>query len=288
MRLPLLLVFVLVALPVSGAILVTDSLQREVRLPQAAGRIIALAPHLVENTFSAGAGDKLVGVASYSDYPEQAAAIPVVGSYNAWSMETIIALQPDLILMWASGNGVNRLPSLTRLGIPVHVSEPRQLADIPANIRNIGKLAGTESISAGEARRVELAIAALRGRYARRAPVSVLYQVWDDPLQTLNGEHLISRVLELCGARNAFADAVSLAPKISIEAVLHRNPDAIIASGTGAARPGWLDRWADYPSLSAVRKGALFFVHPDHIQRSTARILKGATSICQQLDSLRE
>ena len=274
--------------PALADIVVTDFLQREVRLTRPAERIIALAPHIVENVFSAGAGDKLVGLVSYSNYPGPAADIAVVGSYRSWSMESIASLQPDLILMWASGNGVNKLPSLTRLGVPVYVSEPRQLQDIPADIRSIGRLAGTESISEGEARRVEQGIDELGGRYRYRQSISVLYQVWNDPLQTVNGDHLISRVLELCGARNAFADAVSLAPKISIESVLHRNPDAIIASGMDGSRPEWLDQWAAYPSLSAVQHRALFFVDPDHIQRSTARILKGATSICRQLDTLRE
>ena len=288
LKLAALVLFAPGAAPALADIVVTDFLQREVRLTRPAGRIIALAPHIVENVFSAGAGDKLVGLVTYSNYPGPAADIAVVGSYRSWSMESIASLQPDLILMWASGNGVNKLPSLTRLGVPVYVSEPRQLQDIPADIRSIGRLAGTESISEGEARRVEQGIDELGGRYRHRQSISVLYQVWNDPLQTVNGDHLISRVLELCGARNAFADAVSLAPKISIESVLHRNPDAIIASGMDESRPEWLDQWAAYPSLSAVRHKALFFVDPDHIQRSTARILKGATSICRQLDTLRE
>ena len=272
----------------AAEIRVKDFQQREIVLEQPAERIIALAPHLVENVFSAGAGDKLVGVVSYSNYPEQATQIEVVGSYKSWSLESIAAADPDLILMWAAGNGINKLPSLTRLGVPVYVSEPRQLSDIPAAIRNIGKLAGTKESSETEARRVEAGIEALRNVYAGQDSVSVLYQVWNDPLQTVNGEHMISNILKLCGARNAFADAVSLAPRISVESVLHRNPDAIIASGMGESRPEWLDEWRAYPSLTAVQSNALFFVPPDYIQRPTARILIGATSICQQLHTLRE
>lgn len=269
-------------------IVVTDFQQREVRLVEPAKRIIALAPHLVENVFSAGAGDKLVGVVSHSDYPEQASNIPVVGTYRSWSLESIAAMEPDLILMWASGNGLNNLPSLTRLGVPVYVSEPRDLGDIPATIRALGKLAGTGDVGAAEAMRVEQQLAALDAKYRDRAQIDVLYQVWNDPLQTVNGDHMISRVLELCGATNAFADALSLAPKISIESVLHRDPDAILASGMGQSRPEWLDEWGDYPSLSAVQHKALFSVHPDYIQRATARIVIGATRVCEQLDTLRQ
>lgn len=288
MKLGALLLSMLLACAVRGEIVVTDFQQREVRLSQPAQRIIALAPHIVENVFSAGAGDKLVGVVTYSDYPEQAQQVPVVGSYKSWSLESIAAMKPDLILMWASGNGLNNLPALTRLGVPVYVSEPRQLADIPATIRNLGKLAGTEDVSEAEADRIEQHINALDSKYRGRGSLDVLYEVWNNPLQTLNGDHMISRVLELCGAKNVFSDAVSLAPKISIESVLHRNPDVIVASGMGESRPEWLDQWAAYPSLSAVQHDALFFVHPDHIQRPTARLILGATRICQQLDTLRE
>lgn len=266
---------------------VVDFHQRKITLKNPAQRIVALAPHIVENAFSAGAGDSIVGVVSYSDYPEKASSIPVVGNYQSWSLESIVALKPDLILMWASGNGMKAFASLEKLGVPIFVSEPRELEDIPYTIRAIGKLAGTEKFSEPEAQRVEQDLAALHSKYSARRPLSVLYQVWNEPLQTLNGEHLISHVMEICGASNAFADALSLAPKISIESVLHRNPDVIVASGMGEARPEWLDMWQQYPSITAVQNKALFFVHPDHIQRPTARILLGANSLCEQLETAR-
>ncbi|MEH6583152.1 MAG: cobalamin-binding protein [Halioglobus sp.] len=266
---------------------VIDQYQRQITLTQPAQRIVALAPHIVENTFSAGAGHKLVGVVSYSNYPEAARSIQEIGNHQSWSLESIVALQPDLILMWGSGNGMNALSSLEKLGVPVFISEPRQLEDISYTIRAIGKLAGSEDASEVEALRIEKALALLGETYRRNTPISVFYQVWNEPLQTLNGEHLISQVMALCGGKNAFADAASLAPKISLESVLHRDPDAIVASGMGAARPDWLDMWRQYPSLTAVQNEALFFVHPDHIQRPTARLVLGAKSLCEQLATVR-
>lgn len=260
---------------------------REVQLSEPAKRIVALAPHIVENAYSAGAGDKLVGVVSYSNYPESAKKIETVGNYQSWSLEAIIAQRPDLILMWGSGNGLGALATLERLGIPIFISDPRKLQDIPYTIRAIGKLAGTQSVSEPEALRVEREIATLRSIYSEKMPLSIFYQVWDNPLQTLSGEHIISGVMKLCGGYNAFEDAVSLAPKIGLESVLHRNPTAIVASGMGAARPDWLDDWKRYPSLYAVKNNGLFFVHPDHIQRPTARILLGAKTLCEQLDTMR-
>ncbi|MFT6053041.1 MAG: iron complex transport system substrate-binding protein [Halioglobus sp.] len=284
------LIFIILAATLTGVsqaqITVVDALQRTIVLSQPATRIVALAPHIVENTFSAGAGDKLVGVVSYSDYPTEAKSIPLVGSYKSFSAETIVALKPDLIIAWGSGNGMNKIAILEKLGIPVFISDPHDLDDVARAIRDIGTLAGSQTISEREATRVESALSDLRDKYQTKTPHSVFYQVWNDPIQTINGEHLISKLLSLCGGYNIFDDALSLAPKVNVESILQRNPDAIVASGMGVARPDWLDVWKQYPSLSAVKNNALFFVHPDHIQRPTARIVLGAQSLCEQLHSM--
>lgn len=286
-----LIALLLAALPGAAghaAVSAVDYLGNTVTLEKPARRIVALAPHIVENVFSAGAGDRLVGVVAHSDYPAQAAGIPVIGDYQAWSIEAIVALQPDLILAWGSGNRSHAVKSIARLGAPVFVSEPRRLEDIPRNIRAIGTLAGTGDSADAEAQRIERGLSELREKYRSQRRLQVFYQVWHTPLQTLNGDHLVSRVLSLCGADNAFADAPSLAPVISIESVLQRDPDAIVAGGMGEARPEWLDDWRRYPSLRAVRRGALYFVHPDQLQRPTARILLGARALCRQLDAGRK
>ena len=287
MKLRLALLFLAgIAVP-AQAITVLDFSEREVTLDQPAKRIVALAPHIVENLYSAGAGDKLVGVVSYSNFPDEAKNVPEVGTYNAFSLEQVLALQPDLVVMWGSGNGMQTLSKFEALGIPVYVSELRQLSDVPKSIRNLSQLAGTPAIGEAEASRIETELNALHRRYGEKRSLSVLYQIWNDPLQTVNGEHLISEIISLCGGYNIFGDARSLAPRVSIESVLLRDPDAIVASGMGEARPEWLDQWRAYPSLTAVADEALFFVNPDHLQRPSARIVLGARSLCQQLDQIR-
>tara|TARA_B110000305_G_scaffold185565_1_gene206551 strand:+ start:105 stop:968 length:864 start_codon:yes stop_codon:yes gene_type:complete len=287
MKLRLALLFLAgIAVP-AQAITVLDFSEREVTLDQPAKRIVALAPHIVENLYSAGAGDKLVGVVSYSNFPDEAKNVPEVGTYNAFSLEQVLALQPDLVVMWGSGNGMQTLSKFEALGIPVYVSELRQLSDVPKSIRNLSQLAGTPAIGEAEASRIETELNALHRLYGEKRSLSVLYQIWNDPLQTVNGEHLISEIISLCGGYNIFGDARSLAPRVSIESVLLRDPDAIVASGMGEARPEWLDQWRAYPSLTAVSDEALFFVNPDHLQRPSARIVLGAQSLCQQLDQIR-
>ena len=287
MKLPLALLFLSVIAVPAQAITVQDFSGREVTLDQPAKRIVALAPHIVENLYSAGAGDKLVGVVSYSNFPDEAKNVPEVGTYNAFSLEQVLALNPDLVVMWGSGNGMQTLSTFEALGIPVYVSELRQLSDVPKSIRNLSQLAGTPAIGEAEASRIETELNALHRRYGEKRSLSVLYQIWNDPLQTVNGEHLISEIISLCGGYNIFGDARSLAPRVSIESVLLRDPDAIVASGMGEARPEWLDQWRAYPSLTAVADEALFFVNPDHLQRPSARIVLGAQSLCQQLDQIR-
>ncbi|MDO8863583.1 cobalamin-binding protein [Haliea sp. E1-2-M8] len=266
---------------------VVDFSGRTVTLPAPAQRIVALAPHIVENLYSAGAGDRLVGVVSYSNFPQAARSLPQVGSFNAFSLEQIVAARPDLILMWGSGNGAGALEKLERLGIPIYVSELRELADIPASIRLLGELAGTEASSEAEAVRLEQGFVELAQRYRNAERVSVFYQIWHQPLQTINGEHLISQIIALCGGDNVFADVATLAPRINLESVLVRNPDVIVAGGMGSAHPEWLDDWHRYPGLRAL-DGGLLVVDPDLIQRPTARVLEGARDLCSQLQRVRE
>ncbi len=266
---------------------VSDARGEIIRLQEPASRIVALAPHIVENVYSAGAGDKLVAAVSYSDYPPEAAELPQVGSYKLVNYETVLALKPDLVLAWSSGNGPEVARQLERLGLTVYVDELRSLEDIVGEVRTLGLLAGTSEVANRRGDQWLARLRELKQQYRGAAPVSVFYQVWNDPLQTLNGEHLVSDVIRLCGGRNAFADAVSLAPKVNIESVLARNPDAIVASGMGEQRPEWLGDWLEYPALTAVREKNLFFVPPDIIQRHTMRILDGAEMLCEQLQRVR-
>ena len=277
----------LVSATARSEIQVRDSAGRTVSLDAPAERIVALAPHIVENLFSAGAGAKLVGTVDYADYPAQARNIARLGSAYAWSLESVVAMAPDLVVLWGSGNGMSALPQLERLGLTVYVSEPRALGDISASIRDFGLLAGTTETAEENASYFESTMDALSGQYSQRTQLSVFYQIWNSPLQTINGEHMISAVVELCGGRNVFADTQQLAPQVSLESVLERDPDAIVASGMGESRPEWLDTWRQYPQLAAVQSGALLHVHPDLIQRPTMRIAQGAESLCSQLDTVR-
>ena len=133
--------------PVQAAIMVTDDAGREVQLERPARRIVSLAPYLSELLFAAGAGKAVVGVSEFSDYPEAAAAVSRVGGGTGLDLEAILALQPDLVVAWQSGNPVNQVERLRSLGLTVFLSEPRQLLDVPDTLLRLGRLAGTETVA---------------------------------------------------------------------------------------------------------------------------------------------
>lgn len=258
-----------------------------VALPAPAQRIVALAPHLAENLFAAGAGAMLTATVEYSDYPSAAGAIPRIGGYNSLSIEAIVAQQPDLVLAWGSGTGHNIVRRLRELGIPVYSDEIRSLMDIPHSLRALGRLAGTNASAERSAVSFERKLASLRARTAGTIPVQVFYQIWHDPLQTIGGEHLISEVIALCGGRNIFEGTQGLAPRINRESVLLRNPDVIVASGSSENVATWLSQWRELPGLRAVENDALYVINPDLIERPTPRLLSGARELCDRFDSAR-
>ena len=266
---------------------VVDDTGRRITLSVPAQRIVALAPHVTELVFAAGAGDRLVGVVDYSNFPAAAKSLPRVGGYSRFDLEAIAALEPDLVIAWKSGNAAPALDRLRALGIEVYVNESRTLDDVARSLRDIGELAGTEAAANAAAQAFMQRLETLRTSFSGRPAVSTFYQIWHQPLMTINGEHLISDVIRLCGGRNAFASLTLLAPKISEEAVVAADPEVIVASGMGDARPEWLDAWRRWRQLTAVARGNLFFVPPDLIQRHTPRILDGAELLCNHLEEAR-
>lgn len=272
----------------SEPIKITDDRGDELTLTAPAERIISLAPHITELLFAAGAGDRIVGTVEYSDFPPAAKAIPRIGNYGDINLESLLALRPDLVIAWGSGSPTSRVQQLRELGVPVYVTEPRRLADIASHLEKLGRLTGTEDTADRAAAAFRERLQGLRKTDAKKREIDVFYEVWPEPLTTVNGHHLISKVITLCGGRNIFADLPTLAPQINIEAVLVRGPDVIIASGAGRARPQWLNAWRQYPEMKAVRAGHLYAINPDLLQRHTPRILEGAEIMCRQLERVRD
>lgn len=250
-------------------------------------RFISLAPHITELLYAVGAGDEIVGAVSYSDFPKEAEEIPRIGSYDRINYEEIIALQPTLIFGWESGNGKESLERLGELGLRVYSHEPRTLEDVGSSLKIFGEL--TQHIAQGEKQSQLFAdrLEKLRREYSNRTPVSLFYQLWNEPNLTINDDHLISDVIRLCGGSNIFADAIPLVPKVGAETVVRRAPEVIVATGMTAERPAWLDDWKQWSSIPAVKNNFLFSINPDWLHRHSPRILDGAEQMCGYLEKSR-
>jgi iron complex transport system substrate-binding protein len=250
---------------VQAQVRVTDDYGYEVVLKAPAQRIVSLSPHLTELLYAAGAGAKVVGAVDYSDFPPEARKLPRVGGDVGIDLEAVLALRPDLIVAWPNAGSLRAVNRLAELGIPTFRSEPRELDAIPTTIEKLGALAGTSSNAAASFReRVD----ELQKRYSQRPTVRVFYQVWDRPLQTINGDHVISKVIRLCGGENVFAAAPTIAPEIDREALLRARPEVTITSIATSPPPA-------------------YFIPGELIQRHTPRLLEGAERLCRILEAAR-
>jgi iron complex transport system substrate-binding protein len=268
-------------------IVATDVGGVTIRLAAPAKRIVSLAPHITELLFAAGAGERVVGNVDYGDYPPAAKALPKVGGYSRLDLEAIVALKPDLVMGWESGNAPASVAGLRAMGVKVYLSQPNRIEDVAGELELIGRLAGTETTANAVAAAFRERYARLTARYSQRPAVPMFYQIWKQPLMTVNGKQIISDAIRVCGGRNVFAQLPILAPTVTVEAVIAANPEAIVASGMGDARPEWLDDWKRWTTLAAVAKDNLYFVPPELIQRHTPRILDGTEKLCEHLETVR-
>lgn len=264
-----------------------DALDRDVCLPEPGDRVVSLSPGATELLFSAGAGNSVVAVSAWSDYPPPAAELPQVGDSNRLDLEAIVSLAPDLVVAWTDGNSRAQLDRLADLGVPVFWLAPREFEDIARAVETLGRLTGHTPAAERAAAEFRKGISTLQATYRDSAPVRVFYQVWEQPLMTVNGDELISKAIALCGGTNVFADLPRLVPRISVETVLAADPEVIVTAGRGDSDRDWLASWQSYPSVTAVARANLYLVSPSLLQRPTFRMLEGARELCGILEQAR-
>jgi len=272
--------------PTCAGVNVIDDTGETVTLAAPARRIVSLAPHATELLFAAGAGDRIIGVMSDSDFPPAAARIPIVGNVNALDLEQILSLRPDLIVTWPYTTPA-QVGVLRAQGIAVFTTDPRTIDGIAADLERIGSLVGRSEVANETARRLRARVATLAQRAAGKRVVRVFYQVSAVPLYTVGGEHLISQALTLCGAHNVFDTLALPAPEVALEAVLAARPEAIVAGTAGAIAPRWLDEWRRWHDLPAVRANKLFVVDANLLHRSGPRFVDGVEQLCDVIERAR-
>ena len=250
-----------------------------------AKRIIALSPQSVEMLYAIGAGDAIVATTDYADYPEQAKNIPSIGGYYGVQIERVIELNPDLVVVWQSGNKMEDIKQLQDLGFKVVNSDPKTLADVASDLELLGQLTGHEAIANKVAANYRQQLADIKSQNQAKPAVKVFYQLWSTPVMTVAKGSWIQNLIEVCHGENVFYDAASEYPQISIENVLLTGAEVILQSQDEGNVLGI--NWADWPELPAVKNQHIYQFDADLLHRATPRAILGVNAVCEALDKVR-
>jgi iron complex transport system substrate-binding protein len=268
---------------------VTDDAGHAVVLAAPATRVVSLGPHLTELAYAAGGGSAVVGVIRYSDFPDAARKLPIVGDAHAIDFERIVQLKPDLVLVWGSGLNERHKARLRSLGLTVFESEIRQAQGIPDTLRRLGSLLGHADMGDMAARRFESQWRSLAERHKDRPPVRVFWQLWHEPLMTINREHLISEAMRMCGGVNVFADLPLLTPSVSWEAAIAADPQLIAGSGRKEDAERDFAVWRRLgKNVGAVKRQRFALVDGSLIGRMGPRFVEGAAALCDAIETARQ
>lgn len=250
-------------------------------------RIIALAPHIVEMLFDIGVGDKIVGAVEYSDHPEAALDIPRVGGYHGMKIEKILELQPDLVIAWQSGNQVADIEKMQKLGLKVVFSNPSDIGDVAKELRYFGSLTSSEIAAEKAATQYESDLTAIREKHKNSKPVPVFYQLWPEPMMTINKETWINQLIEICQGQNVFGNNPTAYPKIGIENVIVAQPEVIVMPNERSDKEQLVIDWSKWPEIPAVKNNRFVRVNADLLHRFSTRMLKGVEDLCTKIDAVR-
>lgn len=283
---------------ITACFLITPSAYSEPVKESYPKRIITVAPHLTEIVDAAGGVNSLISVSAYSNYPELVKKLPITSDARSIDLERMKQLKPDLIIYWRGGMPETHIESLKKIfnpagsdkqaGTQIISVEPKKLSDIAQDIEAIGKVLGTQAIASKNAKEFNVQVAALKSKYQspNKRKVRVFYQVWSQPLMTLNQDHLIADIIQICGGEQLFAKEKLLVPTVSREAVVEANPEIIFTATDSGKKVDW-SMWTSIPQLAATKNKAFVALDGDTISRPSPRIIQGAKKICSEIDKIR-
>jgi iron complex transport system substrate-binding protein len=271
-------------LPQPQVLQLQDDDQRSLVLPRAAQRIVSLAPGATAMLFAAGAGERVVGTSDYSNEPQAAKAIERVGDSQSFDLERILALHPDVVVVWSGGTSPTQIARLEGVGLRIYRHRVTRLDDIAPSLLRLGRLAGTQATAQAAAAELTQRIAALRSRYLQAAPASVLLQAWDRPIYTVGRAEIMTDVIHACGYRNLYEDLADPGPAVTLESVLARDPDIILALAPDAnSARDWVAGWSAYASMRAVHSGRVLAWTDQRLSRLGPSIVDAAEELCRAL-----
>lgn len=263
---------------------VADDTGKLLQLTAPPQRIVSLAPGATEMLFVIGAGARVVGTSRYSDEPAAARKIPRIGDVAGLDLERILALRPDVVIVWQGGNPAAQIEQLQALRLRLYRQHVSSLRDLPASLQRLGKLTGADALARQKAAELTVRLTALEARYRAKPRLSVFLQIWNRPLYTIGGRHMMSDALLLCGADNIFAQLGGEAPVVSEEAVLGLDPAVIVADAPPGQAAAWLADWRRFPRLAAVRNSALIPFENQRFGMLGPSAIEATEQLCALLD----
>jgi len=258
---------------------VTDDLGRSVSIPVTLTRAVSTAPSVTEMIFAAGGGDRLVGVTSFCNYPEEAKSIAKIGDTMTPNMETIVALKPDVVFVSTASQIEAFTKTLEQNGIAVYVLNPKDLTGVFNNLRRLGELFGDSRYASGVLGELELRADRAYGKVHPGKDVPVFVQISKEPLFTIGKDSFLNQLLEAAGGRSVTANVDSAYPKLSKETALALNPEAIIISES----PDNLEPNEVFKNSPAVKNGRIYKINADLLSRPGPRLVDALEQIARFL-----
>lgn len=258
---------------------IADDLGRKIKIPEKIERAVSLAPNLTENIFAVGAGDKLVGVTTFCNYPEDAKKIAKVGDTMNPNMETIIALKPQVVFVSTASQIENFTKTLEEQNITVFVTNPTNLNDVLANLRQLGDIFGTTERTAILLNEMQERILAVDEQVKDKMKVKTFVQISKEPLFTVGKESFLTEIIERGGGISVTKDVATAYPKLSKETALALNPDAIILSES----PDNLEPNDVFKNSNAVKNKKIFKINADLLSRPAPRLVEALEQIANAL-----
>lgn len=258
---------------------VIDGLGRSVVLPQRIDRAVSLAPNLTEMIFAVGAGDRLVGVTTFCDYPAEAKSIQKVGDTQTPNIERIISLQPQVVFVSTASQLESFTDVLDERGIAVFVTDAASLDHVFKHLLQLGEIFGTGDQADKLVNDLQERVARIRQSTAASEPVRVFLQISNEPLFTIGKDSFVTELISTAGGISVTANVPGGYPRLSKETASAMNPDVIILSDSDDNK----EPNAAFVNSSAVRSGAIFRIDPDIISRPGPRSVDALESIAKLL-----
>jgi iron complex transport system substrate-binding protein len=258
---------------------IADDLGRQIKIPEKVERVVSLAPNLTENIFAVGAGDRLVGVTTFCNYPEDAQKIQKVGDTLNPNIETIIALKPQIVFVSTASQIETFTKTLEAQGITVFVTNPKDLNGVLANLRQLGDIFGTLERTTVLLNELQERIIGVDEMVRDKPKVKTFVQISKEPLFTIGKESFLSEIIERAGGTSVTKDVATAYPKISKETALALNPDAIILSDS----PDNTEPNEVFKNSPAVKNKKVFKINADILSRPSPRIVNALEQIAESL-----